>query len=877
MKKFVLASLSAAILTACGGGSEETAKNGTNNTVKPIVPTQPPVAENKAPTLDLIASKVAIEQSSVSLTATVTDEEVSSIKYLWKQLSGPKVELGSANTATLVFTAPALTQEVELVFELTVTDSKGLAVSKSVSITVTPVNDAPVVSAGNAQIVPEQSAVTLSGEASDSDGQLAEVKWQQMAGTTVTLQPVSETQVRFIAPTLTEQEVLTFKLSATDNEGATSESTVSVTVTPVNEAPVVAAGDPQTVPEQTQVTLEGIANDSDGELVEIKWIQTLGTTVELGETKDFKATFIAPTVAVQEVLTFELSVTDNEGATASKAVNVTVLPVNLNPIAEAGINVTVNPIELAVIDGLSSSDPDGQVVSYAWTQVSGPAVELVDAEQAKATFKPHSSMAGETLRFELTVTDNEGATAKDTVDIYVNQYPTAEAGKNQIVSINQIVKLDGQKSQDDGQVVSYQWAQSKGTAVTLTESDTATPSFSATFENDEKITFTLTVTDDMGLTHSDDVEVAVVKVDRFINDTGVITSADMVRGNHGECVPSELKVHDCENGRDALAAANKLVKVGGGHAGFDFTKLAADGTELAADAEQWSCVRDNHTGLIWEVKTTDGGVQHFRNRYRWGGKGAAGYNDPNREGAYYEDWNVLVDHLNTNALCGKTDWVLPTVDELHQLVNYQKRSSTIDLAYFPNTTNNGYWTATPRENSRDAWIIEFTYAGVGVYGRNNVGMVRLVSGGRVNQSSYINNQINNDRYIALDDGTTTDLDTGLMWSRCLVGQKWDAGTQVCNGERTLLNWKGALEAGASFTVGGYENWRLPNIKELYSLVSGGSTAFNTSVLNGLKTCSNLWSSTPKNDSEQYNSHALGNVVRISRSSARCVLLVRDLN
>lgn len=101
-----------------------------------------------------------------------------------------------------------------------------------------------------------------------------------------------------------------------------------------------------------------------------------------------------------------------------------------------------------------------------------------------------------------------------------------------------------------------------------------------------------------------------------------------------------------------------------------------------------------------------------------------------------------------------------------------------------------------------------------------------------------------------------------------------------------LNWTGALEAGASFTAGTHENWRLPTIKEVASLVSGGATLFNTRVLNGLNklgtaSCrGGLWSSTPVNDSYQINSLFLtngGGSNGGSRSSAKCVLLVRDLN
>ena len=60
---------------------------------------------------------------------------------------------------------------------------------------------------------------------------------------------------------------------------------------------------------------------------------------------------------------------------------------------------------------------------------------------------------------------------------------------------------------------------------------------------------------------------------------------------------------DAEVGRDYLATNGQLTKVGAGIAGFDFTKISAAGEKLPATATAWSCVLDNQTGLMWEIKT----------------------------------------------------------------------------------------------------------------------------------------------------------------------------------------------------------------------------------------------------------------------------------
>ncbi|MCI5161152.1 MAG: DUF1566 domain-containing protein [Candidatus Electrothrix sp. AX5] len=64
------------------------------------------------------------------------------------------------------------------------------------------------------------------------------------------------------------------------------------------------------------------------------------------------------------------------------------------------------------------------------------------------------------------------------------------------------------------------------------------------------------------------------------------------------------------------------------------------------------------------------------------------------------------------------------------------------------------------------------------------------------------------------DGTVTDTATGLMWKRCLEGQTYSGG--VCSGTLKTVNWEDALVSSPSFA--GYTDWRLPNIKELQSIV-----------------------------------------------------------
>ncbi|CAK0758973.1 conserved exported hypothetical protein [Gammaproteobacteria bacterium] len=257
---------------------------------------------------------------------------------------------------------------------------------------------------------------------------------------------------------------------------------------------------------------------------------------------------------------------------------------------------------------------------------------------------------------------------------------------------------------------------------------------------------------------------------------------------------------DGRYGRDAEAAAGKLVKVGDGRVGFDFTKIANDGSELPVSAvlgtgpKDWACTRDNVTGFLWEVKTDDGGVRDKDNTYTWD-----------------KAMGSFVTTVNASGLCGFNDWRVPTIKELTGIVHYGVTSggTYIDVSYFPNTPASGFWSASADANySGNAWYVNFD-SGNADYGNElNAFQVRLVRAGQciVNLTDNL-------------DGTVTDGCTGLMWAKCSVGQIY--GGDACTGTASGLTWTQALTAAKDTRLANYNDWRLPNIKELISLVDYG--------------------------------------------------------
>lgn len=280
---------------------------------------------------------------------------------------------------------------------------------------------------------------------------------------------------------------------------------------PRNEAPTANAGADQDVEGGDVVTLDGSATDPDaGDTLSFAWSPAAGTDVTLNGADTDSPTFTAPNE--DAVLTFTLTVDDGNGGTDidSVTVNVSVVSANQDPTADAGDDQTVDTGDTVTLDGSGSTDPDGDTLSFEWTQTAGTAVTLDGSETDGPSFTAPD--AASALVFQLTVDDGNGGTDTDTVTINVNAAntaPTADAGDDQTVDGGDTVTLDGSGSADaDGDTLTFAWAQTAGTAVTLTGDDTDSPTFTAPTDPGT-LTFELTVDDGNGGTGTDTVDVII--------------------------------------------------------------------------------------------------------------------------------------------------------------------------------------------------------------------------------------------------------------------------------------------------------------------------------------------------------------------------------
>ena len=302
----------------------------------------------------------------------------------------------------------------------------------------------------------------------------------------------------------------------------------------VNQPPIADAGPDQTVNELTEVTLNGSnSTDPDNGISTYFWEQIEGPIVELTNQSEEVTTFTAPDIgSTGEALLFRLTVTDYGQLVSSDTCVVNVSSVNNPPTADAGPDITVSEGELVVLDASNSTDQDDGISSYQWTQIDGTPVTLSFTDPIRPTFtSPDVDSNGESLHFQLTVTDVGGLQTQDMCIVnvsWINEPPKADAGPDQIVQEGNSVTLDGSKSADpDDGVAACQWTQTSGPPVYLSSPAVYQPTFIAPegLAEETNLTFNLTISDNGGLQSQDSCTVTVNTISNDNSDTVQIIDA----------------------------------------------------------------------------------------------------------------------------------------------------------------------------------------------------------------------------------------------------------------------------------------------------------------------------------------------------------------
>lgn len=402
-------------------GADIDAVAALSNAASPIAITGPDqtVAQGNIVTLDATASY---------------DPDGRSITYLWTQVAGTAVTLSNSTNVQATFIAPTVAPGGEsLVFRITVADSGELQSSADTIVTVigSSGNQPPIANAGPDQDGIVQGSIVYLNGFNSYDPETAAIQsyqWRQVSGSSVSLSNSSIANPTFTAPFLgTSGDTLAFELTISDDNGLLGKDQCLITITDKNSPPIADAGVDQSFRLGDTVTLDGSgSSDPDanlGDLISYHWKQLSGTVVTFSSFSASRPSFTVPTtISIDETMLFELTVIDLAGLSASDTCIINVVTgTNRPPTADAG-PATTTMVEGASIDldGSSSSDPDGDVITYRWIQKTGPPLTFSDPLAIQPTVTSSDVTADSVAVVELTVTDTRGLQGTDKISIAID-------------------------------------------------------------------------------------------------------------------------------------------------------------------------------------------------------------------------------------------------------------------------------------------------------------------------------------------------------------------------------------------------------------------------------------------------------------------------
>jgi len=363
------------------------------------------------------------EGDAVTLNGSGTDPDNDRLTYNWTG----DLALTNPNTQTPRFTAPDVTTSTPYKFTLTVADPRGLSGTDSVTITVKP-NRAPTAEGEITDRrvgVGESGSVNVLSKFDDPDGDPLTYAVESSKPTVVGVS-VDGSVVTYNG---LEEGIATVTVTARDRGDLSATQSFDVEVEG-NDPPIANAGDPQTVAPGSLVQLDGSGSsdpDPGDSIDKWQWEQKKGPDVALSGADTESPSFTAPVPSDTTILVFELLVTDKGGLVSDPdSVTITVLP---NRPPNVTVEASPNPAEEGETVSLTGTadDPENDPVTYLWTQVSGsPQVTIKNATKLSASFTAPSVTNDTDLTFQLTATDEHGASGSaDTTVTVVRRSGTA--------------------------------------------------------------------------------------------------------------------------------------------------------------------------------------------------------------------------------------------------------------------------------------------------------------------------------------------------------------------------------------------------------------------------------------------------------------------
>lgn len=515
----------------------------------------------------------------------------------------------------------------------------------------------------------------------------------------------------------------------------------------------VNAGTDLQIIEKSEFTITAQGSPADGTFT---WQQVSGPSLDGFPLDGAEQALTAPDVKADSEIILRVSYQSTGSSAVSDDITISVSSNNQLPlvVVTQTLPETLPSVykDTITLSALESTDPDdnGQIDTYFWEQLSGLDLDITSFDESTLSFSHPLLESNTNLSWKLTITDDEGGQASTQYDMTLNktnELVDANAGDDQTVEEFELVTLDATGSETVTDTYACTWQQLTGNAETLSSASQCTTTFTASdVDTDTTLSFEVTVTDSKGRTDTDSLFVDVTpKALGLINDSGVGECYNNTQRIN--CASDDFPEQDAELGRDSYA--NRLDKVGKGNLAFDYTKLNKFADEVADDSSDFTCIRDNVTGLVWEVKSAPSGtvpdtsLRDGQNHYFWD-IGETTFTDtstanstcPNDTSCGVQSY---INEVNDLDFCGGTNWRLPTYTELLGLIDYGKQGQRvlIDESLFPYIPQAGeiedvdlpYWTsqtAADGTSLSQAYIIDMSSGNDLAYPKENTAYVRLV-------------------------------------------------------------------------------------------------------------------------------------------------------
>lgn len=537
---------------------------------------------------------------------------------------------------------------------------------------------------------------------------------------------------------------------------------------PIVQALLVNAGSNITLDENETANLLGGSSGGQGAII-YQWQADSSIQITHGDTSVTNASLLAPSVTQVTEYSISLIATDTLGAQKTDTIILSVKPVNELPVALVQVNqisgYTINQFPVTaqiILNGSNSNDIDPQtsdaaIASFQWQQIAGPGLLAgIDSTQAIITLVSPMLNEPQQAIFRLSVTDQEQATSSTdyTVTLLSQRQTIGQVTARPIRSVfsGELVVLSAAATSLAPAALPFNalWSNTSTAQISdVTAFDTV--AISPLVTENQTLIYTFNATDSFRNTVSTQLNAQVfAPVVRAINDTGVnsFANANSMSNTHQNDYPGQ----DASYGADRQTASGQVIKVGEGEQGFDFTRLDNNGDAVENPSFTFSCVRDNVTALVWQVKEDEdtSSINYADQAFTWFAENDNGnfngeLNTPSAScNVQSQSCNTqaYIDEINTQGLCGFFDWRLPTPNEMQSIVHYGKSNPPmVDSVFFPylgrdNAQTLWYWTSQTSADgvnndiANNAWAFDLQSGNDGFLLKTSEQRVILVRAGR---------------------------------------------------------------------------------------------------------------------------------------------------